>query len=107
MMHTQIHNLCCKYMSGFIILDVTPICYNKAPQKRTSHDAHLANNSEMKEITSITTVKEYSTDNTFEWYITIVVVHFSSITKRQSTKQEQLPKVERKYSWPLKLLTIP
>jgi len=30
-------------MSGFIILDVTPICYNKAPEERTSHDAHLAN----------------------------------------------------------------
>jgi hypothetical protein len=63
-------------------------------------------NSEMKKITSITAVKEYFTGNTFELYTTIVVMHFSSITKRQSTKQEQLPKVERKYSWPLKLVTI-
>ena len=30
-------------MSGYIILDVTPICYVKASDKKTSHDAHLAN----------------------------------------------------------------
>ena len=50
----------------------------------------------MKEITSITAVKQYFTDNTFELYITIVVMHFCSITKRQSTKKEQLPKVAQK-----------
>jgi len=45
MMHTQIHNITigCKCMSGYIILDVTSSCYSKAPKKRTSHDAHLAN----------------------------------------------------------------
>jgi hypothetical protein len=61
----------------------------------------------MKEITSITAVKEYFTENTFELYTTIVVMHLSSVTKRQSRKQEQLPKVELQYSWPLKLVTIP
>jgi hypothetical protein len=30
-------------MSGFIILDVLPICYVKVPDKKTSHDAHLTN----------------------------------------------------------------
>jgi len=50
----------------------------------------------MKEITSITAVKRYFTDNTFELYNTIVAMHFCSITRRQSTKQEQLPKVAHK-----------
>jgi hypothetical protein len=52
--------------------------------------------SEIKEITSVTVVKEYFTDNTSEFYITIVVIHFCSIIKRQSTKQKQLPKVAHK-----------
>ena len=82
-------------MSGFIILD-TPICYVKAPDKKPSHDAHLTNKFEMKEITSITAVKEYFTDNTFELYITIVAMYLCSITKRQSTKQERLPLVAQK-----------
>jgi len=30
-------------MSGFIILDITSIRYVKAPDKKTSHDAHLTN----------------------------------------------------------------
>jgi len=42
-------------------------------------------------------VKEYFTDNTFELYNTVVVMQFYSNTKRQSTMQEQLPKVGRKY----------
>ena len=47
--------------------------------------------------TSISAVKEYFTDNTFELYNTVVVMQFYSNTKRQSTMQEQLPKVGRKY----------
>jgi hypothetical protein len=45
MMHTKIHTktIGCKRMSGFIILDVTPICYVQAQDKKTSHDAHLSN----------------------------------------------------------------
>jgi len=44
-MHTQIDNKTkgCKCMSGFIILDVTSIRYVKAPDMKTSHDAHLHN----------------------------------------------------------------
>ena len=77
-------------MSGFITLD-TPICYVQAPDKKTSRDAHPTNKFGMKEITSITPVKEYFTDNTFELYIRIVAMYLCSITKRQSTKQERLP----------------
>jgi len=45
MMHTKIRNkmIGCKCISGFIILDVTPICYVEAPDKKTSHNAHLSN----------------------------------------------------------------
>ena len=48
------------------------------------------------EIILITAAKEYFSYNTFELYITIVVMHFCSITKRQSTKQQQLHKVVHK-----------
>jgi hypothetical protein len=45
MMQKQIHNktIACKRMPGFIILDVTPICYVKAPDTKTSDDVHLTN----------------------------------------------------------------
>jgi len=49
------------------------------------------------ERTSISAVKEYFTDNTFQLYNTTVVMQFCSNTKPQSTMQEQLPKVGQKY----------
>jgi hypothetical protein len=95
-MHTKIDNKTkgCKWMSGFIILDVTSIRYVKATDKKTSHDAHLHN--KLKR-TSMSAVKEYFTDNTFQLYNTIVVMQFYSNTKRQSTMQELLPKEGRNY----------
>jgi len=47
-----------------------------------------AKNSEMIEITSTTALKLYFNDKTFDLHITIVVMHFLAITKRQSTEQE-------------------
>jgi hypothetical protein len=54
-------------------------------------------NSEVKEINSNTALKEYYTDNTFQVFFTVVVMHFCSITKPQSTNFLR---------WPLKHVTI-
>ena len=66
---------------------------------KTSHDAQPTN-SEMKEITFITAMKEYSTGNTFDLYITAVGMHFCLITKLQITKQENFLR------WSTKLVAI-
>jgi len=86
-------------MTGFITLD-TPICYVKAPDKKTSHDAHLNNKFGIKEITSITAVKEYFTDNTFELHITIVAMYFAQLPKAKVQSKNDFLR------WPKKLVTI-
>jgi len=74
----------------------------KAPEKKP----HLTN-SKIKQITSITAVTQYLTDNTFQLYITTVVMHFYPITKRQSTKQELISKMTHKTCDYAKWLPIP